>query len=238
MTPLVTPVGEVTSTLSAWFQRRFTSLQDLAQDLSVEVTRDATDHLLLSETGKQRMRARSTTFLEEHAVVDGCGLIFSREALGTGQGQLEWWVRAGDERFARYTFGVNPAGDRYYDYEQLEWFTKAYQTGELSLAGPYIDYLGVEDYIVTLTTPIQVGQVRAGVAGLDIQMTDIESSLVPILRQSEHDVAILNDHGSVLIGSSGRFLPGDRLTQLPEGYTTSPLEPAEAGLALLHRQAT
>lgn len=233
MTMTVTP-QEITATLSAWFTAQFTRLEGLATTLAEELALDSAGRLRVSDAARKRMRGHSTAFLAEHALIDGCGLIFSRAALGTENGQLEWWVREDDARFARYSFGVNPSGDRFYDYEQLEWFTRAYESGNQSLAGPYIDYLGVEDYIVTVTTPIHVAGTRVGVAGMDIQMTDLETTLVPMLRRLDHDTAILNQHGSILIGSSGRFLSGDRMALLPAGYAISPLEPASAQLALLH----
>ncbi|GAB3123288.1 cache domain-containing protein [Glaciibacter psychrotolerans] len=232
MTPTVTP-QEISAVLSTWFHNQFDQLESLAQTLSAELDLDDAKRLRVADAARKRMRQHSAEFLRANPVADGCGLIFSRAALGSSNGQLEWWVREEDARFARYSFGVNPNGDRYYDYEQLEWFTKAYETGTQAMAGPYIDYLGVEDYIVTLTTPITVQGIRAGVAGCDIQMTELEANLVPVLRRLEADSAILNSHGSVVLGSSGRFLSGDRMTPPPSGYTTIPLEPASAGLSLL-----
>lgn len=217
-----------------WFLQHFENLSVLSADLTAELRLDENGLLSMSEATRRRMKAISTSFLAAHPVVDGCGLIFAHSALGTEDGRLEWWVREEESRFARYSFGVVPGADRYYDYEQQEWFLRAFFEGAQAAVGPYIDYLGVESYVVTCTVPAEVGGKRVGAVGNDIQLSDLETALVPILCACEHDVVILNRHGSVLVSNTAKYLPGELVAQLPEGTELVPLDPHLDSLQLLY----
>lgn len=211
-TPLAPRTAEeVAGDLTAWFDGRFRRLRALADELIDQLRFDASGRLDLTETSRRRLKSAATHFLAENPVIDGCGLIFAHSALGTPNGHLEWWVREDETRFARYSFGVVPGGDRYYDYEQHDWFIRAFNEGAPALVGPYIDYLGVEAYVLTLTVPADVGDLRVGAVGNDIQAEDMEAELLPILRSCERDLVLVGQHDNVLLSNTSRFLPGERV---------------------------
>jgi hypothetical protein len=217
-----------------WFVGHFDELSALSAELTAELHLDERGLLSMTEAERRRMKAISVSFLAEHAVVDGCGLIFAHSALGTEDGRLEWWVREDESRFARYSFGVVPGADRYYDYEQHEWFLRAFFEGARAAVGPYIDYLGVESYVVTLTAPAEVSGQRVGAVGNDIQLGDLEATLIPILSACDHDVVILNRHGNVLVSNTAKYLPGELISGQPEGTELSVLDPQLDSLRLLY----
>jgi hypothetical protein len=179
------------------------------------------------------MKSAASRYLAEHAVVDGCGLIFAHSALGTEAGQLDWWVREDESRFARYSFGVVPGADRYYDYEQHEWFIRAFVEGRSAAVGPYIDYLGVEVYIITLTVPAVVAGKRIGAVGTDIQVDDLERALLPLLLRCDSELVLLSRHGHVLLSNSARWLPGELVSTPPEGARLEPLSEVTDGMRVL-----
>lgn len=179
------------------------------------------------------MKSAASRFLAEHPVVDGCGLIFAHSALGIEGGRLEWWVREDESRFARYSFGVVPGADRYYDYEQHEWFIRAFSEGRSAAVGPFIDYLGVEVYIVTLTVPAVVKGRRVGAVGNDIQLADMERALLPTLLACDHEIAVLSRRGNVLVSNSVDYLPGDRVSTPPAGARFEPLSDVTGGVHVL-----
>lgn len=224
---------ETIDEVSAWFSDRFDTLETLATELIAVLDFDAERRLDLTEARRRRMKAIAVRTLAHNPAVDGCGLIFARSALGTENGHLEWWVREDETRFARYSFGVVPGGDRYYDYEHHEWFIRAFHDGAPALVGPYIDYLGVEAYVVTLTVPAVLDGVRVGAVGNDIQVVDLEAALLPVLLRSELELAIVGRHGNVIIGSSSRFLPGEYVPEDVPGCSRVRLGPESAGLTLL-----
>ncbi len=205
-------VAEVVDALTDWFAQRFDSLRGLSCDLISLLRFDDQGLLDLTETSRRRLKGAAVHYLADHPVIDGCGLIFAHSALGTPNGHLEWWVREDETRFARYSFGVVPGADRYYDYEQHEWFIRAFNEGVPALVGPYIDYLGVEAYVLTLTVPAEVNGVRVGAVGNDIQAEDLESELLPMLQRADRELALIGRHGNVLLSNTSRWLPGEHFT--------------------------
>lgn len=209
----------VLASLDEWFSNQLSRLSNLADKLQDQLAFDEAGHLEVSDSVRRRLKPIATKYLEDNPVVDGCGLIFGHEALGTKNGHLEWWVREDEARFARYSFGVVPGGDRYYDYEQHDWFIRAFSEGVAALEGPYIDYLGVEAYVLTVTMPAVVEGKRIGAVGNDIQIDDLEAILLPMLLQTERPAAIVNRHGNVLFSNTPELLTGEHLSQTPEGFS-------------------
>lgn len=227
-------VHEASTALSEWFEAFYSDIETFGADLGERVEFNEKKPGTVTQASSEALKARSVRFLNEHPLPDGCGAVFSRTATGSAEGVLEWWVRESEDDVARISFGTNPTGDRFYDYEQLEWFETAFGAKKRAIAGPYIDYLGVEEYIVTCMTPLIVHGDVLGVVGCDIRMGDLERSLMPMLRRIPGDAAILNPHGNVLVGNSGRFVSGDRVLNAPEGFVISPLNVSSMNLSLLH----
>ncbi|WP_336658728.1 cache domain-containing protein [Leucobacter sp. USHLN153] len=226
-------IEEVLSDLRTWFTARFDHLRKLSDELIAQLSFDANGAIDLTESTKRRLKASAIKFLADNAVVDGCGLIFAHSALGTANGHLEWWVREEESRFARYSFGVVPGADRYYDYEQHEWFIRAFHDGTAALVGPYIDYLGIEVYVMTLTLPAVVAGKRVGAVGNDIQVEDMERELLPMLLRCPTEAVLVNRHGTVLLGNSARFLPGERVSNDATDFDRLALEPTAGEMELL-----
>lgn len=220
--------------VSAWFSHRFAQLDLFSSEIIAALRFDAEDRVELGEAMRRRMKAIAARYLAENATVDGCGLIFAHSALGTQNGHLEWWVREDDTRFARYSFGVVPGADRYYDYEHHEWFIRAFNEGTPALVGPYIDYLGVEAYVLTITVPAEVRGVRVGAVGNDLQLADVEAELLPILLQAPVTAILVGRLGNVLLSNSSRYLPGELVAATPEGFAEAPVEPASTGLRIIY----
>lgn len=232
-TGLSEEIAAIIAEISAWFTARFAHLELLAGEMITALKLDEHRRLELTESTRRRMKAVAVRALADHPVLDGCGVIFARSALDTENGHLEWWVREDEARFARYSFGVVPGGDRYYDYEHHEWFIRAFHHGVPALVGPYVDYLGVEAYVVTLTVPAQHGDARLGAVGTDIQVSDLEEELLPVLLRSAQPLALVGRHGNVILGNSSRFLPGEFVPAELPGTERVALGPDSAGVSLL-----
>jgi hypothetical protein len=228
-------VASAIASVDEWLNDRFDHLQKLSEDLIALLTLDDSGRLDLGEGVRRRLRALAVRYLADNAVVDGCGLIFAHSALSFERGHLEWWVREDESRFARYSFGVVPGADRYYDYEHHEWFIRAFHEGTPALVGPYIDYLGVEAYVLTLTVPANVAGVRVGAIGNDIQVADLEAELLPVLQRSGIEMALVGRHGNVLVGNSSQLLPGVLVPDTLEGFARKRLGPEGADVQLIYR---
>lgn len=225
---------QVKTRLETWLVSQFDSLSELAVQAESVIEVDAAGKVDIDQQATARLEELIGEHLVRHRLSDGAGLIFSTEAFGTGDGHLIWLVHDPEEGISRYNFEVNPRADRYYDYERLEWFTKAFTAGTKTIAGPYIDYLGVEEYIVTLTAPIHVRGHRVAVVGTDIRIADLELELLRLLRALPAGAALVNVHDSIVVGSSTRFLSGDQLDPISAGYASLPLQPYETGLRLVY----
>lgn len=222
--------------IAGWFQRTFADLEEMNRDFRAVLEESAgaqDDVARLARAGRDRFQERVRAFLGAHPRVNGAGLIFSRSERGDGSGVTEWWVRDGEHGLARYRFENNPLGERFYDYERLEWFTTSFREGRPWLTGPYIDYLGVEEYVVTLTTRAEAHGRPVGITGLDITVSDLERELLPLLRSIRRPAALLNPHGAVLVSSASRFSTGDLVDDEQEGFTRVPLEILGAELSVL-----
>ncbi|WP_244302937.1 cache domain-containing protein [Leucobacter coleopterorum] len=220
--------------LDTWFAERFTRLDSVRDELLNFLRRDSAGALDLSESVRRKLKAVATRFLAENASIDGCGLVLAHSALGTENGHLEWWVREDESRFARYSFGVVPGADRYYDYDHHQWFIRAFQQGAPALVGPYIDYLGVESYVMTLAVPGEVEGQRVGVIANDIQVEDLERALLPVLLECTTPVALMSHHGTVICSNSSQFLPGDWVSPSLNGFGRLPLHVPSDELQLLY----
>lgn len=231
--PETQTIDDVAGSLTRWFEVRFARLQGLADQLTEHLSFDESGLLDLTETSRRKLKGTAAHYLADNLVVDGCGLIFAHSALGTPNGHLEWWVREDETRFARYSFGVVPGADRYYDYEQHEWFIRAFHEGVPALVGPYIDYLGVEAYVLTLTVPADVQGKRFGAVGNDIQAEDLEADLLPTLLSCAHNLVLVGRHDNVLLSNTSLFLPGEHVTEASANFRRIQLLPGSKDVQLL-----
>ncbi|AUZ87940.1 GntR family transcriptional regulator [Arthrobacter agilis] len=174
-------------------------------------------------------------FLAAHPFVVGAGVIFSAEAIQGNDGGLEWWIRRQDT-VEKLEFDLTPGGERFYDYQNMPFFASASRTGEQTSWGPYVDYLGLDEYILTHSAPIQLGGTFAGVAGCDIRIRTLEEIFMPVLRAIPGDAALINASGRVVVGNSGAYLVGERIRSTPAGSEMIPVEVPHLGFSLLSRR--
>lgn len=227
-------IQEVTDNLARWVDGLFQDLEELESKLSQHLVADFTGNPPHKVSAKPRAAlARDVaTFLQNHPGFDGAGLIFKLDQLDPATAKIEWWITDGGS-VTRRDFILDHNSDRFYDYEYLEWFQGGFNDGVRTLAGPYIDHLGVDDYVVTVTVPCHISGARVGVAGIDILMTDVETQLLRILAPLGPGAAVLSRHNQVLVGNSGQLSTGVRIAVMPSEYVRIPLDVADVGLSLL-----
>lgn len=223
--------------VTRWFTRAFADLDTLNADfceLMEGRSRSDDDIVAIARLGRDGLKKRTKLFLAEHPRVDGAGVIFSRAADTDGRGVIEWWEKDAAQAVHRYAFGLNPSGDRFYDYEKLEWFIMTFGSGHHWITGPYIDYLGVDQYVVTLTAQSMVHGRPVGVAGVDIKMSDFERELLPLLQRFPGRAALLTSHGSVLASNNGSMIVGDRIDASETGMTVHSLQISGAAITVIY----
>lgn len=233
----VDPDGAVRE-LSGWFAGVFTGIEAMSRDFTALIegaSTPADDVAGLAAASRAALRERARRFLHEHPSADGAGLVFARPVDARSPSVIEWWVRGRGGDVDRYRFGTDPAAAGYYEYDRLEWYVRAYRDGRPCIAGPYIDYLGVDQYVVTVMVQALAHGRPVGAAGIDVRVDELERALMPILHRVPGEAAVLNAHDTVLVGSSSRLLAGERLAGPPDGFRLTPLPGSRDLLRLLHR---
>lgn len=147
---------------------------------------------------------------------------------------MQWWSRKESGAIGRLNFDLTPGSNRYYDYEKLPFFSTAASTGEQTLWGPYIDYLGFEEYILTFTAPVSVHGNFMGVAGCDIRVRDLEPLIMPNLCLIRGHAALINASNRIILGNSGMYLVGERVKSESPNQHQLTLDVPHLGLSLIY----
>lgn len=155
-------------------------------------------------------------------LLTGAGFVAGPGILADAEWHLAWWLRdqPGPRRLATVD---DPAHEQFRDYTALEWWRVPARSGTRHLAGPYVDYLCTDDYAVTITTPVRVGEEMVGLVGIDALVDRLERELLPILRAGGPDTSLVNTSGRVVTSTDASREPGSilRLEGLTDAVAAS-----------------
>lgn len=162
--------------------------------------------------------------------VIGAGFVARPGILDDAPWHLAWWLgerntfeRAqGAPSIRRLLTVDDPSADGFRDYTTLEWWRVPAETRRAHITGPYVDYLCTDDYTMTLTVPMYLDDELVGMMGADQYVTDIERSLMPVLRSSGLLLTLTNSTGRVVLSTDPSIATGTllRLPGLGEAATT------------------
>jgi hypothetical protein len=217
--------------LTAWFTDIYVDLTELANGVE-QTLHGAGRRSSLTTKDLFAVKAAAEEFLDKHRACEGAGVVIQPGIVGA-EGAVEWWIRATDDTTRRLLVTLTPQTAGFYDFETLEWFRNVVDTGRPTLTGPYVDYLGMDKYIITTTVPFRLDEKIIGAAGCDIEIRSLESALMPLLRRIDDDAALVTNTGRILLGNSGRFLVGNRVGELPATSRSIDLPVHELGLRLI-----
>ncbi|MBT8163848.1 MULTISPECIES: cache domain-containing protein [Arthrobacter] len=229
-----TEVVHSAQSLTSWIGGVSTGIKELSANVASLLERNLLGKAKVDKAALAGLDKLSQEFLAKNTYAVGAGTFFAHEFVEHGGQALEWWSRRESGAIGRLDFDQTPGSSRYYDYEKLPFFSTAAATGEQTLWGPYIDYLGFEDYILTFTAPFSVHGHFTGVAGCDIRLKDLEPRLMPILRAIPGDAALVNASNRVILGNSGRYLVGDRIKTGSSVQDRIALDVPHLGLSLIY----
>lgn len=202
----VGPAAIVSTVLDEVFER----ITVLRHELALMFAAAAEDPL----TRKDLVRLEPRVLAElsnRESIRCGMGVIMTPGVLMDATMWIEWWVRdsRGDVRNADFDFNENSLD--FYDYTVAEWFMAPRRGVERSLVGPYVDFNGVDDYIVTATSPLLVGDQCVAVVGSDLRVDTLERRLYGL--NGVEDVLVANTSDRVIVSTSPEFLPGSVFRQ-------------------------
>lgn len=146
--------------------------------------------------------------LESHrGLLAGVGFVAAPGALRDAEHWMEWRVgRPGT--YTRLEVSLDATTLTHYDYVHAAWFERPRAGDPLSLIGPYVDLGGVNQYIVTLTIPVNRNDQFLGVAGADILVDRVEGVLRRLTRAMGRGAIVLTDEARILASSVPRQHPG------------------------------
>ncbi|MFC7850868.1 cache domain-containing protein [Arthrobacter sp. NPDC057388] len=229
-----TEVAHAADALTSWTTGVTAEIEELSRSVASLLERNLVGRSKVDKAALTGLDKLSRDFLAKNAFAVGAGIFFAHESVEEGGRALEWWSRKESGAVGRLDFDQTPGSNRYYDYEKLPFFSTAESTGEQTLWGPYIDYLGFEEYILTFTAPFSIHGTFMGVAGCDIRIKDLEPLIMPHLRVIPGDAALINASNRVILGNSGMYLVGERIKSGSPDQHRLPLDVPHLGLSLIY----
>ncbi|QHK20888.1 GntR family transcriptional regulator [Pseudarthrobacter psychrotolerans] len=229
-----TEVVHAATALTSWISGVCTETAKLSGSVAALLERNLAGKSTIDKAALSGLDELSRQFLAENTIAVGAGTFFAAASVEEGGRSWEWWSRKESGAVGRLDFDLTPGSNRYYDYEKLPFFSTAASTGEQTFWGPYVDYLGFEEYILTFTAPFSVHGNFAGVAGCDIRVKDLEPLIMPNLRVIPGDAALINASNRVILGNSGRYLVGERIKSGSQDQHRLALDVPHLGLSLIY----
>ncbi|BBX38133.1 signal transduction protein [Mycolicibacterium mageritense DSM 44476 = CIP 104973] len=229
-----TEVVHAANALTSWISGVTTEIRKLSGDVASLLDRNLAEKAKVDRAALAGLDALAQKFLTKNAYAVGAGTFFAASSFEEGGHALEWWFRKESGALARLNSDLTPGSERYYDYEKLPFFSTAASTGEQTVWGPYIDYLGFEEYILTFTAPFSVHGQFTGVTGCDIRLTDLEPIIMPSLLLIGCDAALINASNRVILGNSGMYLVGERIKSESPDQRRMALDVPHLGLSLIY----
>lgn len=152
-------------------------------------------------------------------LLTGAGFVAAPGILADAEWHLAWWLGGSgtDSRapgpVRRLATIDDPSHEQFRDYTALEWWRIPTASGSRHLTGPYVDYVCTDDYTVTITTPVRVGEAIVGVVGADALVDRLERALLPAMRTGATPATLVNASGRVVTSTDARREPGSILRQ-------------------------
>jgi hypothetical protein len=227
-------VVQAASALSSWLSGVCTEVNKLSSDVSTRLERNLAGRSSVDSAALEGLDEYPRKFLTKNSYAAGAGTFFAVETLGEGVPALDWWARKEYGTIGRLDLDMTPGSSRYYDYEKLPFFSTAASTGEQSMWGPYVDFLGFEEYILTFAAPLCIQGRFSGVAACDIRIKDLEPLIMPTLRAIPGDAALVNASNRVILGNSGSYLVGERIKSGHPNQHRLNLDVPHLGLSLIY----
>ncbi len=155
---------------------------------------------LLSEEEVGRVRphiVRSLQRLEHHAFA--IGVVLEANVVSGAPFWLGWIERMSDGTIQDDSNIRYPWRGSFYEYESSPWMERPRESGVDSVVGPYVDF---DKYLITLSSPIVIGDRFIGVAAADIHLHDYERLVAIPLSRIRTDCMICNGEGRVVVSNS------------------------------------
>ncbi len=138
----------------------------------------------------------------------GAGFVAEPGVLADCTYWLEWRTESKGGSFSRLEVTLDESDIAKYDYFNAAWFQRPRCGAGATLAGPYVDWGGVNKYLVTLSLPVHHEGLFLGIVGADILVERVEGMLRRAGRSMNMAATIVNEDGRIIASSIPRLHPG------------------------------
>ncbi|MQA10239.1 MAG: hypothetical protein GEU98_17145 [Pseudonocardiaceae bacterium] len=207
-------IGVAANRVAAVIDDAFNWLDRLAERLRGLHEEARTRHRALRADELTALRESIFGRLREHPrLIAGTGVILAEDMLADRTHWLEWWQNQPDGQPTFLEVDHNPASVDYYDYAAAAWFALPRRTGKRVVVGPYVDYSGTDEYMLTLANPAYSGEHFLGVAATDIRADEFESLLLGALGGAGPPAALVNATGRVVASNTPQKIAGSLVAE-------------------------
>jgi len=187
----------------------FESLTELAAAVAASAASASAAGRRLTRRDVVSVRSLVKQQLRRHdALVAGTGVLTRPGLLDDMPMFVEWWC-AGTPAPFLLRVSLDPEHAIFSDYDTFEWFAEPWSEGSRRIVGPWVDYTGTGEHVLTLSVPVfGAGEEFLGVAGADVLARRLEELAVRSLREIPDDAALVNSDGRVIASNTSRLLAG------------------------------
>ena len=216
-----------------WFITVYDDLAKMAAACEHELRDSRGTKARLTERDLRAIQPAAVAFLNRHTIPMAAGIVLGPEVVDSTVGAIEFWRRGDVGSTERIVFNLSPDDPGFYDFVTFEWFNEVVSTGKPAIQGPYLDYAGMDKYILTAMVPLSLDGVLIGTAGCDTEVRELERVVMPILRTIPGDAALVSKFDRIILGNSSRFHVGNRVVALPKDAIRCDVPGPELGLQLV-----
>jgi hypothetical protein len=134
----------------------------------------------------------------------GAGFVATPGLLTDEKFLLAWWQGDDKERIPESIALVQST-----DYSRQEWFRTPQATHTSHVTGPYIDYVCTDEFMLTVTVPVERNGRMLGVMGADILAETVERTLLDQFQSAGATLA--NHHDRVVLSADTQLFAGEPL---------------------------
>lgn len=195
----------------------------------IQTVEGGPEHTVMADL--ERLHPVIESMLEAHrGMLVGAGFVTDPEFFQDAAQWLEWRL-AKDGHFSRMQVTLDANDVANYDYLRSAWFELPKSGVETAVVGPYVDFGGTNDYVVTITKPVSFKGRFIGIAGADLSVDRVEGILRRMTRAIGLAAMVVTAEGRVIASGVPRVYPGALLRGLKLEVEAS--EQATQGLHVL-----
>jgi len=140
----------------------------------------------------------------------GAGFVVTPGILTDEHFLLAWWQGDDKERIPESIALVQST-----DYSRQEWFRTPQRTHASHVTGPYIDYVCTDEFMLTITVPVEQDGQMLGVMGADILAETIERVLLEPFQEA--GATLVNHHNRAVLSAEVEIFAGEPIN--PENFS-------------------